>query len=257
MHNHHIVNINEFKSQKKLKEYVKSIINEIGLCESVKTNYPEHYNFLLELFKRHPNHKEKVYGLVDIKIRYNLKFKGQLEVLIEKANGKIIDISVLKKCINKQKVNHLIQAMRLAIDPQIEEFRKNNKLICVKCCSRKNTHVDHHNPKFNDLYNSFIKDKEYIPDEFDNGPGNIKCFMEKDIKFEKEWYKYHKNKATLRILCRDCNSKRECSGYDSDDDDNSDLLTVMSECIKQMNHMMNCMNKITRSRIGKFNKLFS
>ena len=40
----------EIKSQKELKEYVKNLLKKIGLCESVKSEYPEDYIFFMELY---------------------------------------------------------------------------------------------------------------------------------------------------------------------------------------------------------------
>ena len=80
------------KTQKELKEYVGNTIKRIGLCESIKSEYPEDYIFFLELFKRHPNYEEKVKDILDIKIRKNKIYNKQKEVLIEKENGEIVDV---------------------------------------------------------------------------------------------------------------------------------------------------------------------
>ena len=52
-----------FSSQKELKEYVKNIIAKMGTCNSVKTDHPKYYRFLLKLFRRHPNYNENMRDL--------------------------------------------------------------------------------------------------------------------------------------------------------------------------------------------------
>lgn len=198
------------KTKKELKEYTKNVINEIGLCESIKSNYPTYFNFFIELFKRHPNHDEKVKGLVDIKIRNNKQFKKQLEVYIEKSNGDIIDISVLNKCIRSYNgKKELNLAMRESIKPQLSEFRKTCIYTCVLCGEKKDLDVDHHKPLFCELYENFIKDRKDIPTIFNNTNSNTKCFRKEDIDFETEWNNYHKSNAVFRMLCKVCNNKKE------------------------------------------------
>ena len=200
-----IPNINDFSSSKKLKQYVRKMIDDIGPCEDIKNKHPHYYLFLLELFKRHPKYEKKTANLINIKIRYNPIFTKQLEVLIEKKDGKIIDISALNKCITGKNGNDLLKAMRYAINPQINEFRQNNNLICSICNSQKNPHVDHYIPTFKNLSTTFILNNKKIPYKFEDTLENTKCFRKKDNKFETEWIAYHKENAQLRILCRDCN----------------------------------------------------
>ena len=210
------------KSQKELKEYTKNTIKRIGLCESLKKEYPKEYKYFLELFKRHPNYEEKVKGLVDIKIRKNKKYSRQKEVLIEKESGEIIDISVLNKCINGCKSNDLNKAMRNAIENQIEEYRKNNELKCEKCDSKSKPEVDHKEILFVELYENFIRERKDIPTEFENTISNSKCFKICDKNFEEEWIKYHKENAKLRILCSKCNNKKENKIRNNEEEDEDD-----------------------------------
>jgi hypothetical protein len=108
--------------------------------------------------------------------------------------------------------------MRVAIEPQIEEYRKYNKLICIKCKSKIKPNVDHYNPKFKDLKNDFLNVKNNIPIFFSNNTSNQKCFTKEDEEFEKKWYEYHQQNAKLRILCSKCNQEREKPNYKSDDE---------------------------------------
>jgi ribonuclease HI/viroplasmin and RNaseH domain-containing protein len=197
-------------TQRELKKKVKEVIERIGLCESIKTEYPEDYLFFLELFTRHPNWLEKTENMKDVKIRNNKIYLNQKEVLIEKENGDLEDISVLNKCISgKETNNNLNIAMRNAIENQIQQFKKNNELKCEECGTNASLEVDHVNILFIELYENFLKDRTDIPNEFNNTISNSKCFKPENIKFEEEWKKYHETNAELRILCNKCNNKKE------------------------------------------------
>jgi hypothetical protein len=62
--------ISNCKTQKSLKEYFRKVIDNIGLCESVKTKHSEYYSDFIELF-----------GMVDIQIKLNPIYKN-LELCI-------------------------------------------------------------------------------------------------------------------------------------------------------------------------------
>lgn len=85
-------------SQVKLKDYTRQVINSIGICESIKRYFPEHYDFFIFLFARHICYPEKFKDMCDIKISRNPVFK-QLEVVILKNDGSVDNVSVMNKCI--------------------------------------------------------------------------------------------------------------------------------------------------------------
>ena len=204
--------ISQYKSQKSLKEYFRQVINEIDVCDSVKTNHLDKYLDFCEVFKRHPKYPDKFFNLVDVKIDHNPIYKNQLVVYIIKDNGEIDDVSVLNTCITGKNKNNLLVAMRVAIQPQIDEYRLKNKIkVCEKCGSTDRIEIDHHNEKipFCKLEKDFINiNKIKIPTDFENTEGHLKCFKDEDTMFKEEWIKYHKENAILRMLCRKCNEYR-------------------------------------------------
>jgi hypothetical protein len=204
------MNIDAFKTQKALKEYICDTINNIGLCDSVKNNYPNEYIMFLKLFERHPNYPEKIIGIIDIQIKNNPIYKKNKELIIIKNDNTSDNISY-NQCIAKRKNNNLKVAMRCAIEDQIITFRNENNKICVLCDSTKDLQVDHI-IWFEKLYDDFIticNDLNYIiPTVFDSNAGNLKCFKTGDTKFENEWKNFHKDNASLRILCKSCNLTR-------------------------------------------------
>ncbi len=52
-----------------------------------------------------------------------------------------------------------------------------------------------------------------IPNTFvDKNDGTHRqTFIDDDIEFKNKWVEYHRNNATLRILCQSCNLKRSKS----------------------------------------------
>lgn len=201
-----------FKTQKALKEYVREVVDTIGECESIEKYYPEHLELFYYLFKRHSDYPEKFEGLLDIKIRYNKRYKKQLECIISKVDEAEEAVSILNNCIRGKPVDQLHSAMRTAIESQTLYFRNNNKHICELCGSSSHIHVDHFEPQFIDLKNNFLSICDIqTPKSFTHNNSNAKMFKNKDKDFKNSWYNYHKKHAILRILCSKCNLVRKKS----------------------------------------------
>ncbi len=200
-------------TQKQLKDKVRLEVDKIGLCMSIKTFHPELWGFFMALFERHSDYPEKFIGLIDAQIRYNQIYKSQLECIIIKKNGDEDDVSIFNNCITGKPKDNLTIAMRNSIVPQIYQFKNISSLICELCESIKDIHIDHYEPQFVDLKTDFIDNywKGQIPINFESNESNSKIFTINDINFEKEWFDYHKQNATLRVLCRKCNLSREKS----------------------------------------------
>ena len=205
--------ISKFKTQLSLKNYFREIIDKIGVCDSVQSKYPNDFLDFCEVFKRHSDYPEKFIGLIDIKINYNPEFKNQLVVYIIKNNGEIDNVSVLNNCISGKPKDYLKIAMRVSIQPQIDEYKNNNNIrVCELCGEHNRIEIDHHSVKtpFNKLYNDFISinSSRSLPNTFDDTQGHIKCFREIDNNFQEKWREYHKENAILRMLCRACNGSQ-------------------------------------------------
>jgi hypothetical protein len=195
------------KTQKSLKAYFRKIMDEIGFCESIKTHFPLYYDEICELFKRHPENKSKMFGMVDIKLQNHLQFNNRCFFILYE-NGKLDNISY-NLCISGKPKNNLKMVMRSSIKPQIDDFRINNKLVCEFCESKKEPQIDHiiH---FEKIYQDFLKvNVEQVPTAFIKNLYYVNSFRDEDKPFETAWVKYHKENATLRVLCRNCNIKRE------------------------------------------------
>lgn len=175
-------------SQKKLKEYTKSVIEKIGNTKSLIKYHPEYYYFFLFLFERHPR-QDKFFNFDDIMI-------NNKKVYLLKGNEKD-EVSVLNKCITGRLGDELGKAMRKSIIGQIQSYKNKHPVkICEICYSEENIEVDHV-ILFSVLKNKFMINREK--------PIIGKDSMILDNNFDKEWKEYHRKNSILRYLCRDCN----------------------------------------------------
>ena len=201
--------LSQYKSQKALKEYFQSIIKEIGVCSSIKTQFPHYYEEFVELFKRHPDYPDKTFGMIDLRTKLSC-FKAICFIMIDGVNHDR-DISY-NVCITGKKRNYLIVAMRESIFPQTRDYYiSTQKKECALCGSTEQIEVDHHSEltPFKKLYLDFLKlNKLPIPDVFGVSNGYNACFLPSDKAFEISWNDYHSDNVIFRMLCKSCNSSQ-------------------------------------------------
>tara|TARA_R110000803_G_scaffold151923_1_gene216961 strand:- start:503 stop:1120 length:618 start_codon:yes stop_codon:yes gene_type:complete len=199
---------NNIKTQFELKKFTKSILTEIGMTDSIKTAHPKHYDFFLYMVSRHPD-QSKFVDMADIFITRN-KVTYHLECGVLNKNGFRSTFSIMNTCVSGKTKDNLKPALRNAIQSQIEIFRSNSELICDICLDTENImHIDHFEPQFKTIVENFLKRNQLkVPTKFDSKPNNSACFKPNDYIFEKSFDEYHKETATLRVLCCICNSKR-------------------------------------------------
>lgn len=212
-----------FASKKEAKEYVRDLINRrIGQCESVKSFSRVLFEELLEILRQHYDTDTLLEGMVDLRIVRNKAGTG-LEVQVIRADGEFVQISWIA-CIDGPPTieQRLITALRDSTTEQILDFKSNSSAEkCEKCGrpmafnekGRQVNHVDHiiH---FEKLVKDFLKLMTQkgirLPNKF--GKGNLtsrNAFLPEDKEFEDEWKTFHKENARLRILCPECNLRRE------------------------------------------------
>ena len=198
-----------FTTKKSLEERTRNIIETLGICQSIRTKSISDYNFLINLFRRHPKYPEKIYDICDISIVRNKVNSNGLELNIVKSNGTVDDIS-WKNCISGSEKDKFKGALRVCIDEQIRSFRStcNNECAICKTLGAEEYHVDHENHFEEILYEFLQTTRRHKPTIFQNTNDNRKSFTSDDKEYEDEWKLFHKNKARLRLLCRSCNLKR-------------------------------------------------
>lgn len=119
-----------------------------------------------------------------------------------------------KKLRVVQQRNHdanVISAMRLAIQDQVDEFRKNYAIrhggmyvskITGKPLHVDDTHVDHHPLDFADIVNGWLTQQGFnlFDVAIENNIGSFRGHCMSDPKQKESWSKYHRDVARLRII---------------------------------------------------------
>ncbi len=210
--------IAEFKTQKALTEYTKNTINSIGICSSLKSANQAFYNFLLDLFKRHPDYPHKLMNMIDIFIVRNKMRASCYELQLRREDGSCEDIS-WRNCVSGKRKDDIKAAMRSAVSDQIIDFKKRTLFCCELCGSceggSQDFHVDHI-IQFSDIRKTFMELHPNRPTKFGSNKYNVACFLPEDAEYERLWQDYHRSNATLRILCAKCNLTRPRNDSDSE-----------------------------------------
>lgn len=190
-----------FTSIKAFTAYVREYINQ---CPPVVTD-GEPFQFFTELLKRHPEDKGTAISFHIIPNPLNPKAK---HMYITRTDG--TESFSWKKCCGHKSKDAVTEAMRHAISDQIIYFRETTEPRCIQCGKTKDLHVDHIYP-FSKIKAAFLQD--HIPSEIDYS-GFLRDFFPSE--FKTKWQEYHKNNATLQILCSTCNCKKGASLKDLD-----------------------------------------
>jgi hypothetical protein len=176
-----------FKNQFDLKQFTKNILKR-NVFQILSSG--EDFNFLMELFKRHPEYSEKVGGGVKhLKITPNLE---SFHIDLFRLDNTITDISWNTAIRGRGRTEYgdKMRELRESIDDQIKDFRKSQGILshCPKCNEQllKAPHVDH-TPSFSSIVGMF-----HLSDETD-------------------FPSFHKRIAKLQFLCAVCNFKKGTS----------------------------------------------
>lgn len=213
----HKIGNNTFKTKDDAENYVRDLIISIGMCDSVKSLSLEIFNELLDILQCHPN-KDKVADIIDIRIIKNKLNSKAFEINILKSDNMYEDISwrICVSGLHKTHKQELLSALRYSIDEQIYHYKQSVSIdtctLCSELCNvNGGTHVDHvvHFEKLINDFHTICNIR--VPITFDNATdgSNRRRFKDEDYEYATEWQKYHKNNAILRILCSECNLKRE------------------------------------------------
>ena len=215
----------KYRTQTACMEDVRRRIAAIGITSSIRETSPAEYEFFHELVKRHAAHEEKRKDMVDIAIRQDVKSQKWLAIDIVNTDGSRTEISY-EKCVtgkSEPQRSKFHSALRYAVEDQIMAFREANRVeICELCTESLSlmergvgtrsvpTHVDHilH---FEILADNFTALQEItMPNEYDKEPQTyLTRFKEEDQNIAQRFAEYHREHATLRIICGPCNRKRE------------------------------------------------
>jgi hypothetical protein len=216
---------NLFETQKQAIEYVRNMISQIEIEDIIDERH-SHFNSIMEIVENHRDFMiKRGVGIHHFKIVINPLNKCK-ELHLYRIDDSECVVSYIvcaqDSIINKSKMKihdikfKLYDAMREAISEQILKFKINCRsspflYSCVKCGVNDQDieyHVDHDNPSFMHLRDSFLNNKEF-PTQFSYIQNTyVNKFRREDEQFKNEWAEYHRQNASLQILCKDCNLRK-------------------------------------------------
>jgi len=193
---------------------------KIKLCKEILNKNPtgvniskNDYDFLISIFEKHSEW--------DIKMGVGIKFitvektkYGNSCFYIHRLDGSCTDISYLHSINPRTDIEKIKKACRTAIQPTISEFKKNNVLFGISICSitgdiltKENTHIDHYDLTFNEVFNLWIKkyDTKYLSKIINfSADNNIDTFFtNKDVI--NEFINFHNKHTHLRAVTKKAN----------------------------------------------------
>jgi hypothetical protein len=202
-----------FKFKKDLKEYTQNLIKQKGLCTINNTD--KDFTFFVDLFFRKP---------------YNKIYLGKVKAFKIDRNPITLKIGHMfwidyydkeqtfswNKCIDERDGDtynfKLSSACRVSINEQREEcWYSNDK--CNKCSKSKINRefdIDHDNINFSHIVEEFDSNwKGKKPTKFKKEPTTCQyIFSDEDKLYKDEFQKFHKLKANLQLLCKECHADK-------------------------------------------------
>lgn len=178
--------------------------------------YDDDVEFLYSIFEQHSEWEQKKGCGVDFfyvgKSQYN-----NLCFFIKRLDGTATDISFTSAITKPSKRSKVIKACRTAIEPDIEKFRKENIVYGETKCALsgqilipQNTHIDHYELSFNDLFNKWIKNIDFdVAYSFVCETKDNECktyFINQHIIDDFVWF--HNTNTHLRAVTKDANLRR-------------------------------------------------
>jgi hypothetical protein len=187
--------LRSFKTKKDKHAFVKNIIYKNG-CGYIKDDH-EYFELFKELVEN-KNYSNIFYFSI-VPNRINTK---TYECQVHLEDGSIKVFSWTKCVLNRVETSHhkLRNIMRSAIVSDILSF-KNNAICCNYCGNVEYLHADHIEP-FRDLADNFISEHGMGSAPSDGVRSNA------TEEWVNAWKIYHKQNASLQILCASCNYKK-------------------------------------------------
>lgn len=206
----YIIRSRIFDTDKSVQEYARSILYSHSVNSVLnETDFDFMYNYFKEI---HHEWENKLGAGIKAIHRKLDKVTGKYRTFeIERVDGSMTDISYIVANIKKPNYyNDFKKALRFVIMPQILEFKKNkfNESPVIICpISKTDTtfndcHIDHFNPTFDDIVKCFINEYKIIDLKAVLAPNrdNQTICEISDKLVSDNFYKYHQNKANLRVL---------------------------------------------------------
>lgn len=203
-----------FNTKKEVEDYIRNIVNTSELCKPIEEKISEN---LLKILKHHHNFIKKIgIGLKHLEIRINPSWNGPTKGLwIVRTDNSEVDISwvtALKPDGRPSVKEDISNAARYEISDQIHSYHDRGECnlcdICGKIMIRGNKlHVDHIIP-FEKIFLDFLESSKITYSNISVKDIGVETeFNDRD--FAHNWKEFHKNNATLRIVHKECNLRRQ------------------------------------------------
>lgn len=200
------MNISFFKTKKDLTSYTRQLIDDHK--GNTLTPTSPLYPFFLSLLERHPRWQEKsATPITAIRINHGTRTTPEIELLYDDNTSTGIS---WKKAITPTPTNPLAlenKAFRSTIQDQIDAFRSSH---CEQCW-RRGTDVDHVIP-FKTLVEAF---KQTALDYWGSAATQRYSVYKQGTEYffvdpatAQAWWEYHKNNASLQMLCKVCHKRK-------------------------------------------------
>jgi hypothetical protein len=188
-------------TKKQQTETCKVILNKYNLGDYLTRSEAI---FMGNIFKNHPNwDKKRKMGIKKIQIdKDDFGHRCFYLVFVDGTRDSISYITSIKGKCNTHK-EKLIKACRTAIYPEIVKFRNTVNFgldVCQfsnKILTKENTHIDHYDLTFNQMFNLWINDKN-IKDIKIKKVGQSFVFENSEV--ENDFVDFHNKNCKLRAI---------------------------------------------------------
>ena len=196
---------------------------KIKLCKEIlkSENTTEYYDFLISIFENHSEWiQKKGCGIKNILVKQT-KYNNKCFYL-ERLDGSLTDISYLHSINKNNKLDNIKKACRSAINPIILEFRNKLDYTNLYCeftkqkLTKENTHIDHYNLTFNELFRHWLKNKnikQLILNINKTTDNNLDTFFTNQ-NIINNFIRYHNANTHLRAVSKEANLSLLKKQYD-------------------------------------------
>lgn len=195
----------EFRTKAFIKKHFQSVRDDADKGDTITDPV------VLALFQAHPDWDEKSHNMARLTkdwVKGAPSAAPSLQVVIEKTDGSIMDISYLHalKCLQKD-------GSTLVVDDSLSEFKKAARQEIDYLMSEyriKGKHVDHAHPlTFDVLLANFCHDHRINPRKvlIEANVGQVVKRNFADRAMAESWKKYHEQHAVLRVISSEENLK--------------------------------------------------
>jgi len=173
------------------------------------------FEFLLDIFESHANWEQKKGVGVDYISVGNATY-GTKCFFIHRIDGSKTDISFVSAITNPKPISKVKAACRFAIREEIVNFRKENVIYNETKCpitgyvlTSYNTHIDHYDLTFNQMFNLWISQEnvnlDYLIDQLEETKDNEFETKFKDNEIDLLFTKFHNENSKLRAVSSTAN----------------------------------------------------